>query len=233
MPGGLQTWEFEGDPADAGESAAARLDGWDGAGPVVWASRPAGLEAKEALIQDLLKALGDVTRPGASRCPGPPVRLETDVQGRPLLFLGDAPGPAVSFSMAGGRVYAALAARGQVGVDVAYPEEFRPPYPFARVFSPGEWELAHRLSRGDARRAAALLWSLKEAALKARGEGFRRLAPGQVTAAAPRPWGTGLLFAVTAGRPVLTWARPEGDGWLAVALVNSAPEGATSAMRRA
>ena len=57
------------------------------------------------------------------------VSLELTALGQPRLMLKGQPGPAVSFSQAAGRLWAALTPAGQVGVDVALPSEFEAGYP--------------------------------------------------------------------------------------------------------
>ena len=52
------------------------------------------------------------------------------------------------------------------------PAEFEAGYPMARAFRPAELDWARPLSGGNTSGAAALLWSLKEAAVKALGVGF-------------------------------------------------------------
>jgi len=197
------------------------LHGWSGAGPVVWDSRPLGSGSRQDLVLSLLEELDSLLPPGQRYGRREPLRLQEDPRGRPLLFVGDTPGPSVSFSQAGGRIYAALAASGQVGLDVAFPEEFRPPYPLARILQSKEFDLAHRLCQGDTARAAALLWALKEAAVKALGEGFRKISPREVEVGPALPGEEGLLFPVAAAAAtVLTWAHPQGQGWLALGLLN-------------
>jgi phosphopantetheinyl transferase len=73
------------------------------------------------------------------------------------------------------------------------------------------------LCGGDAADAAALLWALKEAAVKALGVGFHLLDPLAVEAFSPRPWRGGVRVSVQAGRILSAWARPEEGGWLALA----------------
>jgi hypothetical protein len=184
--------------------------------PVIYASDPAGAGAKERLVRRLLARL-----PGQQTGAGQPARgtvsLEVTALGRPRLFLGGQPGPAVSFSQAAGRVWAALTPAGQVGIDAAMPAEFEPGYPLARVFRPAELDWARPINGGDTAGAAALLWALKEAAVKALGVGFHFLDPLAVEVQSPRPWQDGWRVLVQAGRILPAWARPEAGGWLAIA----------------
>ena len=182
--------------------------------PVIYASDLAGPGAKEPLVRRLLACLPGQETGGAG--PGP-VSLELTALGQPRLFLGGQSGPAVSFSQAAGRIYAALTCTGQVGVDAAMPAEFEAGYPMARAFRPAELDWARPLAGGAPSGAAALLWSLKEAAVKALGVGFHFLDPLAVEVVSPRPWQGGWRVLVQAGRILPAWARPEAGGWLAIA----------------
>ena len=143
--------------------------------------------------------------------------LELTALGQPRLFLDGQPGPAVSFSQAAGRLWAALTPAGQVGVDAAMSAEFEPGYPMARAFRPAELDWARPLCGGGTAGAAALLWALKEAAVKALGVGFHFLDPLAVEAGSPRPWLGSVRVLVKAGQILPVWARPEAGGWLAMA----------------
>lgn len=193
--------------------AAQSLSGLGPGGPVVYASDRAGAGAKERLVRRLLASL-----PGLETgCASGPLILRKTALGQPLLRLGGQPGPAVSFSQSAGRVWAALTPAGQVGLDAAQPSEFEESYPVARVFRTAELGWARPFCRGDNSRAAALLWALKEAAVKALGVGFHLLDPLEVEAGSPRPWQGGWRVSVKAGRVLSAWARPAGGGWLAIA----------------
>ena len=102
--------------------------------------------------------------------------------GRPHLLLGEYRGPAISFSECGGKVWAALCGdESDIGIDVAGTDEFQREYPFHRVFHPEELQLALRLADGDMGNASALLWSVKEAVVKALGCAFHLVDPRQIT----------------------------------------------------
>jgi hypothetical protein len=193
------------------------LSGLGPGGPVIYASDLAGPGAKERLVRRLLAGLPGQETAGASRPAPGPVSLELTVLGQPRLRLKGQPGPAVSFSQAAARLWAALAPVGQVGVDAALPSEFEAGYPMARVFRGAELDWARSLNGGDTAGAAALLWALKEAAVKALGVGFHLLDPLAVEAFSPRPWQGGWRVSVKAGRILPAWARPEAGGWLAIA----------------
>jgi phosphopantetheinyl transferase len=191
------------------------LSGLGPGDPVIYTSDLAGPGAKERLVRRLLASLPGQGTDGASR----PVTLELTALGQPRLRLNGQPGPAVSFSQAAGRLWAALTSAGQVGVDVALSSEFEAGYPMARAFRPGELDWARPLSGGDTARGAALLWTLKEAAVKALGVGFHLLDPLAVEVFNPSPWQGGLRVSVKAGRILPAWARPQDGGWLALARI--------------
>ena len=185
--------------------------------PVIYASDLAGAGAKERLVRRLLASLPGQKAGGARQSAPWTVSLELTALGQPRLRLEGQPGPAVSFSQAAGRIYAALTCTGQVGVDAAMPAEFEAGYPLARAFRPAELDWARPLGGGATAGAAALLWALKEAAVKALGVGFHFLDPLAVEVFSPRSWQGGWRVLVKAGRILPAWARPEAGGWLAIA----------------
>jgi hypothetical protein len=193
------------------------LSGLGPGGPVIYASDLAGPGAKERLVRRLLTGLPGQETGGAARSERGPVSLGKTALGQPRLMLKGRPGPSISFSQAAGCLWAALTPAGQVGVDAALPSEFEKSYPWARAFRPAEFAWARPLVGGDTAGAAALLWALKEAAVKALGVGFHFLDPLVVEAISPRPWQGGWRVFVKAGRILPAWARPEGGGWLAIA----------------
>jgi phosphopantetheinyl transferase len=139
--------------------------------------------------------------------------------GEPLVIRDGLPVLSVSFSQDGRRIWGALTGAGRVGIDVALASEFPPDYPLDRVFSQEEFDRTCTLLGGTLSRTAALLWSLKEAAVKALGVGFNYLSPREIIIRPGKPYQGGYLFEVDAGYLVKTWARPEGKGWLALALI--------------
>lgn len=111
----------------------------------------------------------------------PFIRIIQGPLGRPQLLLGDHLGPAISFCKSGKTRWAALCGDGHdIGIDVAQSHEFQGKYPFYRVFHPGELGHALKPAEADLKQAAALLWSVKEAAAKALGCGFHLVDPLQV-----------------------------------------------------
>ena len=98
------------------------------------------------------------------------IQIVHDPLGRPQLLLGESQGPAISFSEGGGMLWAALCEdASDIGIDAADAADFSNGYPFHRVFQAQELGPALRLTGGDWKKASALLWSIKEAAVKATG----------------------------------------------------------------
>ncbi len=113
----------------------------------------------------------------ANRANGP-IQIVHDPLGRPQLLLGEDQGPAISFSEGGGMQWAALCEdASDIGIDAAEAADFPNKYPYHRVFQAQELGHALRLTGGDWKKASALLWSIKEAAVKALGCGFHRVDP--------------------------------------------------------
>jgi phosphopantetheinyl transferase (holo-ACP synthase) len=110
-----------------------------------------------------------------------PIQLVCDTLGRPHLLLGEHRGPAISFSTAGEEVWAALCGdESDIGIDVAGSAEFQEGYPLHRVFHAPELQKALELAGGDSGKAAALLWSIKEAVAKALGCAFHLVDPRDI-----------------------------------------------------
>ena len=190
---------------------------------VVFASTPSGPEAKQNLVSTLVQAM-EIVDPYGRIPPGsPPLSLYKTPLGQPCLLLEDRPGPSLSFSHGEGQTWAAICNTGSVGIDVAYPQEFAGAYPFARAFRPEEVDIVKMLGHNDISRGAALLWSAKEAAVKASGTGFNRFDPLDVRVGVPRPKVQGICFEVLAGLPIPTWATSEGPGWISIALKKYLP----------
>ena len=184
---------------------------------VLFASTPFEHEAGPRLILRLLQALERLDPRWRNATAENAFTLHKTPLGGPYLLLGDQLGPALSFSREGGRLWAAMGSHRSVGIDVADPKEFTGSYPFRRAFRPEELTCARALGHKDTARAAALIWSLKEAAVKATGTGFNCYDPLEVRVGNPRVGGGGILFDVWAGGPISAWVRAEVNGWLAVA----------------
>jgi len=166
-----------------------------------------------------------------------PIRVVHGQLGRPHLQLGEYRGPAISFSEGGGNVWAALCGdRSDIGIDVAGTDEFQKEYPFHRVFNDQELQHALRLAGGELASASALLWSIKEAAVKALGCAFHLVDPLQINVCPPVTGGDGgyifpvLLsskaltrFPIGAGRAIWVHSLPHLKMWLSTALLNWQP----------
>jgi phosphopantetheinyl transferase (holo-ACP synthase) len=229
-----------------------------GRGPVFYASMPCANETlkgcgatvagdKHGLVTTLWDHLVATESPLWKRCQSStraafPVQVVRSLLGRPHLLLGEYRGPAISFSEGGGNVWAALCGdESDIGIDAAGANEFQREYPFHRVFHTQELQHALRLAGGDLEMAAALLWSVKEAVVKALGCAFHLVDPRQITvypSAAGAVEANGgytfpvslsgkalVRFPIAAGR--ILWVRsiPQRKMWLSIALLNRRPTG--------
>jgi phosphopantetheinyl transferase len=163
-----------------------------------------------------------------------PIQVAHDPLGRPRLLLGESDGPAVSFSGGGGKTWAALCGdTSDIGIDAAGTDEFPKEYPFHRVFHVRELQQALRLTNGDLKKASALLWSIKEAAVKALGCAFHLVDPRHMcvypSAAEKDGWyvfavcllGKALLrFPMMASRYIWVRSLFQEKMWLSIALLN-------------
>ena len=162
-----------------------------------------------------------------------PIRLVHDPLGRPHLLVGEHRGPAISFSTAGEEVWAALCGdESDIGIDVAGSAEFHEGYPVHRVFHVQELHQALELAGGDLARAAALLWSVKEAVAKALGCAFHLVSPRDIhvypseveeggPAFSVRLSGKALEgFPMAERRPITVRSLPQAGTWLSIAVLN-------------
>jgi len=157
--------------------------------------------------------------------------------GRPQLLLGGNRGPAISFSEGGGKVWAALSGdESDIGIDVAGSDEFQSGYPLLRVFHREELQHALLVTGGESAAAAALLWSVKEAVVKALGCAFHLVDPRQITVHPPVGGGGHTFpvclkekalqrFPLAPGQPLWVRSLPHGKLWLSIALLNRRPTG--------
>ena len=127
-------------------------------------------------------------------------------------------------------LWAALAGdESAVGIDVAGADEFHCAYPFHRVFHPEELRHALRSTNGNWEMASALLWSVKEAVVKALGCAFHLVEPRHLTVS---PSGDGNTFIVrvsgkaqnrfplAAQEPLWVRSFSQEKTWLSLALLN-------------
>jgi phosphopantetheinyl transferase len=162
--------------------------------------------------------------------------------GKPHLLRGEFRGPAISFSGGGGNVWAALSGdESDLGIDVALAEEFQGNYPVHRVFHPEELHHALRVAGGDRAQASALLWSVKEAVVKALGCAFHLVEPRHVIVYPSEAGVTvgdrwhsfpvGLSgkaqarYPLAASRSLRVRALPQSKQWLSIAVLNRKPTG--------
>jgi hypothetical protein len=229
-----------------------------GRGPVFYAAMPCDTEtpkrhgtnreeAKLRLVSTLWDHLVAIESPLWKRCQTSnrvalPIQVVSGLLGRPHLLLGEYSGPAISFSEGGGKVWAALSGdESDIGIDVAGTDEFKREYPFHRVFHPEELHHALKFAEGDLEEASALLWSIKEAVVKALGCAFHLVDPRQITihpsVEGPVDGNGGYTFPVdlsgkaltrfplAAGRSLSVRSLPQGKMWLSIALLNRRPTG--------
>ena len=160
-----------------------------------------------------------------------PFQIVHDPLGRPRLLLGEYEGPAISFSEGGGKIWAALCPDvPDIGIDAAQTEEFTRDYPFGRVFHAQELQHALSLTCGDLKKAAALLWSIKEAAVKALGCAFHLvdplqlcvdLSPSEKDCFTVSLSGKALArFGTMAGQGIMVRSLFQENMWLSIALLN-------------
>ncbi len=218
-------------------------------GPVFYASLPRDTEtpkghgtngrgARHRLVSILWEHLVTMDSP-LWKCPlssnraAFPIQVVRDPLGKPHLLLGEYRGPAISFSEGGGAVWAALCGdESDIGIDVAETDEFQGDYPFHRVFNAQELQHVVRLAGGDVEKASALLWSIKEAVVKALGCGFHLVEPRDIYVH-PSVEGDGeYTFPVCLSRKALErlpmgagrsiWVRslPQVKMWLSIAFLN-------------
>jgi hypothetical protein len=162
-----------------------------------------------------------------------PIQVVCGPLGKPHLLLGEYGGLAISFSEGGGKIWAALCGdEFDIGIDVAGADEFQRGYPFHRVFHPQELQHALRRAGGDLGKASALLWSIKEAVVKALGCAFHLVDPRQITVYPPVGGDGGYTvpiglsgkvlarFPIATGGTLWVCSFPQGKMWLSIALLN-------------
>lgn len=224
-----------------------------GRGQVYYASLPEtpkghgtnGEETKHRLVSilwDHLATLENTLRQGrqSSNRAAFPIRVLRGTLGRPYFMVGDCQGPAISFSEWGGTLWAALSGdESDIGIDVAGADEFRREYPFQRVFHPEELQHALKLAGGDLEQASALLWSAKEAVVKALGCAFHLVDPLQISvypSTGEVAGGNGgytfpvglsgkalMRFPTVVGRSLRVHSLSQRKMWLSIALLDCRP----------
>ncbi|NVN91339.1 MAG: 4'-phosphopantetheinyl transferase superfamily protein [Desulfuromonadales bacterium] len=235
---------------DRGQATAHRLNPVQGGGHVFYASLPAppegsganGEETRSRLVSILWDYRATTKNPpgkqgrSSSRAAFP-IRLVRGPLGKPFLLSGDHRGPAISFSQGGGKLWVALCGNdSEIGIDAAGSDEFRGGYPVQRVFHPEELEHALGLTSGNREEASALLWSIKEALVKALGCAFHLVDPLQISirqSSGSLVTGEGWCafpvsltgkalqrFPLATGRSLWVHSLPQRGMWLSIALVD-------------
>jgi hypothetical protein len=221
----------------------ASLPGNSASSPGCATSRTENRRRLVTILWEHLRATGSPLwgHPHLSNRVTRPIRIVHDLLGRPHLLLREHPGPAISFSTAGEEDWAALCGdEADIGIDVAGSAEFQEGYPAHRVFHAPELQTALELAGRDSARAAALLWSIKEAVAKALGCAFHlvdprdiHVAPSAGVAGGPlrhaqdgpdfsvRLTGKALVrFPMADRRPIAVRSLPQAETWLSIAAVN-------------
>jgi phosphopantetheinyl transferase len=201
-------------------------------GPVAPGGRRINGGAKEHLVSLLWDHVRAIKIPNFPIQDDDPIQVVHDPLGKPLFLRGERRGPAVSFSEGGGRLWAALCGdESDIGIDVAGADEFPRGYPIHRAFHTPELQQAIMLAGGDASGAAALLWSIKEAVVKALGCAFHLVDPRDIDVR-PSHEGGGYAFSaylskrtlarfpIIAGRPIWVRSLPQLNRWLSIAVLN-------------
>jgi phosphopantetheinyl transferase len=167
-----------------------------------------------------------------------PIQIVHGPLGRPQLLLGEYGGPAISFSEGGGKVWAALCGdESEIGIDVSEDDEFKGEYPYRRAFHAQELQHALRIAGGDLEKASALLWSIKEAAVKALGCAFHLVDPLEIYVYPSTGEEGEYTFRVGLSRKALAWfsagtgrslwvrSLPQVNMWLSIAFLHQRPPG--------
>lgn len=189
------------DPARPLETLAARLDATARAelGALRLPSRQRGHLLSRALLRHLLDSTPALA--------GHAVRFGRAPSGR--LLLAAPAGWHISVSHGPERV-AVLLASVPGGIDIERQRPLRHERVAARYFAPAEQAWLARLSGSEAARDFFRLWTLKEAAAKALGEGLaRNLARLAFALDGPLP------TLLDPGLGLQAWQAPAGDAWLA------------------
>jgi len=201
-PDRFRLWRQAGETGARAPALAAAFELSIGHGRVVCGCLPmrkgalSRVERREVKLKLLKNLIGDASVGCAphGRSPRPlTMVIGADSLGKPLMRIGGAPGPSVSFSLGAGLMWAAVCGEGACGIDSAHPEEFPGDYPFHRAFHEEEFPAILELTAEGRQEGAAMLWSAKEAAVKALGCGFHLLDPLDVRVFPHRTGGAGFM----------------------------------------
>lgn len=243
-PGLLRVWRQPGEAGVRAPLSAVAYELGIGPGRIVCGCVPVNkgalswVESRAAKMTLMGGLLGDSFTASAycdrSRRPLT-IEIEADSLGKPAVRINGVPGPPISFSLGAGVMWAAVCREGACGIDSAQSGEFNGSYPFHRAFHDTEFPAIMKLTAEDRQEAAAIIWSAKEAAVKALGCGFHLLDPldvqilplrtgsgglmskAVITGSFPRKYGRGEEIFV----PVLTFRF--NDSWVSAAFSGAGP----------
>lgn len=107
------------------------------------------------------------------------LKITKDGLGKPLLLVDGDAGPSISFASTHDFIWAALCRQDRsCGVDCASAKEFDHGYPFQKIFCATEITILRDVTGiRSTENLAAIIWSLKESAVKALGCGFHLVNP--------------------------------------------------------
>lgn len=221
--------------------ARAESSQWNGIGSV---QREVSLLLASALWRSFDRVDEVVTRDGRSVQEN--VAIFRDVMGKPELHVSGRKQAAVSFSYGPGIAWAASCRDGcNVGIDVAHQSEFAGNYPFHRVFGAEELREALAEVGENPSEGAALLWSAKEAVVKAVGCGFHLIDPLHVRMVPHGRSSHGIIlrprfaqkplerFPYLAYSEIAVLSFQEESSWVSVAILRRTGEGAGLEISRA
>ncbi len=192
---------------------------------VVYGCSRTGPGAEERLAAGLLDRLARIDGKCRSRARWRDLSVLRSPLGQPLVVVDGEVGPAISLSRASGLLWGAVSQGPDVGIDVVLRDEFAGPYPYHRAFGSEELALVTDCIGHDLPLAAAGIWAMKEAAVKAVGIGFHGIDPRDVRVlSVQRGAGGECVFQVRVGLTCPVWLSREGAGWLALALAPSDKE---------
>jgi phosphopantetheinyl transferase len=193
--------------------------------------RSAKEEAKLRLAQELWNRAclqrADCTRDRRDL----PVELSNDRLGRPRLVVDGREHHSISFTRLSDLIWGALSFGTLIGIDAADSRDFEGQYPFQRAFHEDEVRQGIMAGARGVSEAAALMWSAKEAAVKAIGVGFHLIDPKEVRARIARVSGERSLMRIDLGCRIQerNWCDSEiikvracqrPGGWISIALAS-------------
>lgn len=144
-------------------------------------------ETKTMLAGALWKALGRAEHDVIQSTRQAGAKIISGGLGRPLLAVKGRWLTNVSFAYSDAELWAVMCCPiWSCGIDVAWAQEFGADYPYHRAFSREELSSTLTVMGCDRDEAAALLWTAKEAVVKATGCGFHLVDPHDVRVAVIR-----------------------------------------------